>query len=120
MRGPALRGQSPLQTIQIQKYYRRRIKGQNLTQRQATDHGKPKRPTQFRPCAMAQHQRQARQQRRHRRHQDRAKTKKASLADCVQWRLPVAALGIDSKVYHHNPILLNNAYQQNNTNDCNY
>ena len=61
---------------------------------------------------MTEHQRQRAQERRHRGHQDRAKAQHAGLADGL-FRLEVpVALGRDRKIDHHDSIFLDDADQQ--------
>src|ERR1700736_6292071 len=99
---------------------RRGVQRQQLTQNQATDNGDSQGAAQFSSHARPQSQRQSRQQRRHGGHHDRAKTQQARFVNRVPRRPAFFALGLQSKVNHHDGVFLDDANQQDDSNQRNH
>jgi len=63
---------------------------------------------------------ESRQQRCHGRHHDRAESQQAGIVDCVRGVLSVFSFALHRKVNHHDAVLLHNADQKNNADDCDH
>src|SRR6202166_2051833 len=94
---------------------RGREQGQRLAEDQATDNRDAKWLAQFRSRASAQGQRQAAKHGGHGGHKDGAESQQARLINSVNGILAALAFRFERKVDHHNGVLLNNSYQQDDS-----
>src|SRR5258708_7543289 len=94
---------------------RRGVKRQQLAENQAADNGDTEGPAQLRANASAERQRQAAEQRGHGGHHDGPRTKQACFIDGVERSLSFLALGFEREVNHHDGIFLDDADEQDNS-----
>src|SRR5579862_6702156 len=96
------------------------VERKNLANEEASDHSDAERAAKFGAVAAAQGKGNAAEQCRHGGHHDRAKTQQACLIDGVGRTLSVFALGLESEVDNHDSVFLDDADQQNNSDDGNH
>src|SRR5215471_73341 len=105
------------QTIEIQEDDGRGVERQELAQRQPANDGVTERLAYLGSGSSAKHERHGAEHRRHRRHENRAETLDASLIDRLLRRETLLALGMKGEVDHHDPVLLDDADQQEDADD---
>ena len=107
------------EVVEIEIDHRRGEQRQHLADHEPADHGIAERLADFGAGAGAEHQRHAAEQCRHRRHHDRAEAQDRGLADRFLRRQMLVALGDDGEVDHHDAVLLDDADQQNDSDQGN-
>src|SRR6516162_3551437 len=110
----------PRQPVEENVNYRRRVQRKDLAQDQPAHHRNPEWSAELRTNAGAKRQRNAAKKRRHRGHHDRAEPKKAGFIDRVFGLLTVLAFRFEGEVDHHNPVLLYDPDQQDDSDQCHH
>ncbi|MNM51485.1 hypothetical protein D3C81_625460 [compost metagenome] len=100
------------QAVQVQVNHRRRIKGEDLAEHQATDDGQAQRLTHFCAFSLAQQQRQCAKDRCQGGHQDRPQAQQAGPANRLFRRKALMALQLQGQVDHQDGILFHHPDQQ--------
>src|SRR3984957_577423 len=98
---------------------RRCIEREKLTHDKSAHDGNAKRAAQFGTGARSERQRQSAKERGHGGHENRTKSQHAGFEYGVFGAFAGFALGLQSKIYHHDGILLDDADQQDNADDRN-
>ena len=117
LRGPRPPLQPLLQPIHVDVEDRRHVERQELREEQAADDREPERPPRLRARAQAERDRQRAHERGHRRHHDRPEADEAGLVDRLLGVLAFVALRLDREVDHHDPVLLDEADEQDDADE---
>src|SRR5207245_7917950 len=94
---------------------RRGLQRKEVREQQPANNRYAQRSPQFGTGAALQGQRQGPEQRRHRRHHDRSEPQQAGLVNGFFGRQFLFQLRVQRKINHHDRVLLDDADQQNNS-----
>ena len=117
---PLVPEQPGLQPVEIDIDDWRRIEGKNLRQSEAADDGVAERLTDLRSDPRAEHHRHGTEHRRHRGHEDRTEALDAGLVDQFLGRQTFILFGLQGEVHEHDAVFLDDADEQDDTDDCNH
>src|SRR5438874_6606233 len=96
------------------------VQSEDLADQQSSDDRDAEWTAQLRSRSGTERQRQSTKHRSKGCHQDWAEAKQASLIDRVAWRFTLVAFCFQRKIDHHDGILLHNADQQDDADQCDY
>src|SRR5262252_3530421 len=113
-------GEPLAQAIKVKVNHRRRVEREQLAEQQPADDGDSERPPQFRSGPGPQGKRQASEQRRHGGHHDGPEPEQAGFINRVSRILAAFALGFEGEVDHHNGVLLDDSYQEDDADQGNH
>src|ERR1035438_470927 len=108
---------SPLQAVEEEVDDRGREQREQLGDQQAADDGDAQGLAEFRAYAHADRQRKAAEQSGHGGHHDGPEAQQAGLIDGFNGRQALVALCLQSKVDHHDGVLFDNAYEQDDADE---